>query len=171
MDILAAVTFAHRDPSAIVEAASMPPTTQQPVQRRADLTKIYLAPYINFQGKAREAMEHYHKVLVGKLEMFAADEHGQPRPAGQGDRIMYAQLELDGVVIVASDGHPKYPAKVGEHIGLQIRGSDRAHLSGIFDGLADGGQVKLPLTDQPWGTAGWLTDRFGINWNIDIEKS
>jgi len=149
----------------------MPPTTQQPVQRRADLTKIYLAPYINFQGKAREAMEHYHKVLGGKLEMLAADEHGRPRPAAQGDPIMYAQLVLDGVVIVASDGQPKYPAKVGEHIGLQIRGRDRAHLSAIFDGLADGGQVKLPLTDQPWGTAGWLTDRFGINWNIDIEKS
>ena len=135
------------------------------------MTRTHLAPYINFHGKAREAMEHYHKVLGGKLEMFAADEHGQPRPAAQGDRIMHAQLELDGVVVVASDGHPKYPAKVGEHIGLQIRGSDRAQLSGIFDGLADGGQVKMPLTDQPWGTSGWLTDRFGINWNIDIEKS
>jgi len=32
---------------------------------------------------------------------------------------------------VPSDGHPKYPAKVGEHIGLQIRGSDRGQLSGI----------------------------------------
>jgi len=135
------------------------------------LTKISLAPYINFQGKAREAMEHYHKVLGGNLEMFAADEHGRPRPAAQGDPIMFAQLESDGVVIVASDGQPKYAPKVGEHIGLQIRGSDRAQLSGIFDGLADGGQVKMRLTDQPWGTSGWLTDRFGINWNIDIEKS
>src|SRR5207248_6849750 len=124
MDILAAVAFAHRDPSSIVEAATMPPTTQQPVQRRADLTKIYLAPYINFQGKAREAMEHYHKVLGGKLEMFAADEHGQPRPAGQGDRIMHAQLELDGVVSGAAAGHPKYPVEVGAHIALPVRGRD-----------------------------------------------
>jgi uncharacterized glyoxalase superfamily protein PhnB len=29
----------------------------------------------------------------------------------------------------------------------------------------------MKLTDQPWGTSGWLTDRFGINWNIDIQKA
>ena len=135
------------------------------------MTKTYLVPYINFQGQAREAMEHYRNVLGGKLELFASNEQGRPKPAAPGDRIMYAQLESDGVVIVASDGHPKYPAKVGEHIGLSLRGSDRARLTSAFEGLADGGQVKMPLTDQPWGTSGWLTDKFGINWNLDIEKS
>jgi len=135
------------------------------------LSKIHLAPYINFQGHAREAMEHYEKVLGGKLEMFASDEQGQPRPAAHGDTIMHARLESDGVVIVGSDGSPKYPAKVGENIGLNLGGTDRARLTKAFEGLAEGGRVKMALTDQPWGTAGWLTDRFGINWNIDIEKS
>jgi len=119
------------------------------------LTKTSLVPYLNFQGQAREAMEHYRKVLGGKLELFASDEQGQPKPAGPGDRIMYAQLESDGVVIVASDGNPRYPAKLGEHIGLSLRGSDRARLTSAFEGLADGGQVKMPLTDMPWGTSGW----------------
>jgi PhnB protein len=110
-------------------------------------------------------------VLGGKLEMFASDEQGQPEPAAPGDRIMHAQLQSDGVFIVASDGHPTYSATVGEHIGLSLRGTDRARLTSAFEGLADGGQVKMPLTDQPWGTSGWLTDTFGINWNLDIEKS
>jgi PhnB protein len=65
------------------------------------LTKIHLAPYINFQGHAREAMEHYHKVLGGKLGMFASDEQGRPKPAAPGDRIMYARVESDGIVIIA----------------------------------------------------------------------
>jgi uncharacterized glyoxalase superfamily protein PhnB len=31
--------------------------------------------------------------------------------------------------------------------------------------------ARLSLTDQPWGgAAGWLMDRFGINWNVDVEK-
>jgi PhnB protein len=135
------------------------------------MSTTYLAPYINFQGRARQAMEHYHKVLGGKLQMFAAGDQGQPKPAGPDDQIMYARLEFAGLVIIASDGSPKFPAKVGEHIGVAIGGTDRAWLTGVFNGLAEGGQVKMKLTDQPWGTSGWLTDRFGINWNIDIQKA
>jgi PhnB protein len=133
------------------------------------MTRQYLRPYINFQSRAREAMEFYQRVLGGTLQMFAAGERGQPRPAEPGDRVMYAQLEAGGLVIVASDGHPSYPATAGDHIGLQIGGTDEAWLRVAFDGLADGGQVKMPLTKQPWGTSGWLTDRFGINWNVNIE--
>jgi PhnB protein len=127
----------------------------------------HLNPYINFQGRAREAMEFYQRVLGGTLQMYAPGEQG-PRPAEPGERVMYARLEADGVVIVASDGSPSYPAAVGDHIGLQIGGTDEARLKAVFDGLADGGVVKMPLTKQPWGTSGWLADRFGINWNIDI---
>lgn len=115
------------------------------------MTGQHLVPYINFQGQAREAMEFYQRVLGGTLQLHAGGEQGPPRPAEAGDRIMYARLEADGLVIVASDGHPSYPAKVGDHIGLQIGGADEAQLRAIFDGLADGGHVGMPLTKQPWG--------------------
>src|SRR5256885_4706927 len=89
------------------------------------MSKTHLAPYINFQGSAREAMEHYHRILGGKLELFASDSSGQPKPAGPGDRIMYARLEADGVLMIASDGRPGHPAKAGDHISLSIGGPAR----------------------------------------------
>src|SRR5574340_55901 len=49
--------------------------------------KHLIGPYINFQGRAREAMELYHSVLGGKLELYAAGEQGAPRPAQPGDPI------------------------------------------------------------------------------------
>jgi PhnB protein len=130
------------------------------------------APYINFQGRAREAMEFYHGVFGGKLSLYAADEAGTPREAQPGDQIMYARLDADGVLLVGSDGHPKYPPTVGDNIAIVLSGTDRSALSAAFDKLAEGGQVKGPIRDAPWGgAAGWLKDRFGINWNIDIEKA
>lgn len=136
------------------------------------MSQRYIAPYINFQGRAREAMEFYHKVLGGKLELYAAGEKGEPRPADPGDRLTHARLEADGVLIIASDGHPKYPAKVGENMAIVLGGSNRARLSEMFTELAEGGQVKMPLTRTPWGAeAGWLTDKFGINWNVDIDRA
>ena len=135
------------------------------------MSKQHLAPYINFAGRAREAFEFYHGVFGGKLDLFAAGEQGRPKPAEPGARIMHARLDADGVVIMGSDGHPSYPATVGDHIALTLSGTDAADLSRKFDALADGGKVKMKLTEQPWGTAGWLADRFGINWNVDIEKA
>lgn len=64
------------------------------------------APYINFQGQAREAMEFYHAAFWGKLDLYSADEQGRPRKAEPGDRIMHARLSADGVLLIGSDGHP-----------------------------------------------------------------
>jgi PhnB protein len=130
------------------------------------MSQQYLSPCINFQGRAREAMEFYHKVLGGNLDLQTSNEQGALKPAGPGDRITHAQLEADGVRITASDGHPDYPAKVGDNIGIALGGTDKDRLTKIFNHLAEGGKMKMPPGEQ----AGWLTDRFGINWTVSIDK-
>lgn len=132
--------------------------------------KQQIGPYINFQGRAREAMELYHSILGGTLELFAADEQGAPRPAGPADRIQHARLSGDGFLIIGSDGHPSYPPTNGDNIAVVLVGDDKAALQSAFEQLSQGGQVKMPLTEGPWGgAAAWLADRFGINWNLDFE--
>ena len=119
-----------------------------------------LGPYINFQGRAREAMEFYQKVLGGKLDLQLAN-----------DRVGQARLEADGVLIVGSGGHPKYPPTVGDHMAIALSGTDKGRLTKIFNDLAAGGQMKGPLTAQPGGSeVGWLVDKFGINWMVAIDE-
>src|SRR5581483_631821 len=72
------------------------------------MSQQHISPYINFRGRAREAMEFYQRVLGGDLHLHTLDEQGQPKPAGPGDRITHAVLEADGARIVGSDGHPQY---------------------------------------------------------------
>ncbi|MGH7581419.1 MAG: VOC family protein [Gemmatimonadales bacterium] len=135
------------------------------------MSRIQTSPYVNFQGRAREAMEFYHRVLGGKLDLWAVSDRGEARAAGNGDRIAHARLEADGAVIVGSDGHPDYPAKVGENIGLALGGSDKDRLTRLFNGLAEGGRIQAPLARQPWGgEAGWMVDRFGINWTVTVNQ-
>lgn len=135
------------------------------------MTDRYAAPYINFQGRAREAMEHYHKALGGRLDLVARDEKGQPRPAGPEDSIMHARLESGGILILGSDGSPQFHAKVGENVAIVLGGKDRESIAKAFELLSEGGIVKMGLTKMPWGEAAWFTDKFGINWNVDIEPS
>jgi PhnB protein len=136
------------------------------------MSQQYLGPYINFQGRAREAMEFYHKVLGGNLDLQTLNEHGVSKPAGPGDRIMHARLEADGALIIASDGHPDYPAKVGDNMAIALGGTDKDRLAKIFNDLAEGGKIKMPLAEQPSGAdVGWLTDKFGFNWVVSIDKT
>jgi PhnB protein len=134
------------------------------------MSQQYLGPYINFQGRAREAMDFYQKVLGGNLELQASNQQGAPKPAGPGDRITNARLEAEGAVIIGSDGHPDYPAKVGDNLGIALGGRDKERLTKLFNGLAEGGKVKMPPAEQSGGV-GWLTDKFGINWTVSIEKA
>lgn len=136
------------------------------------MSQMQLCPYVNFQGRAREAMEFYHKLLGGKLDLRTSNEQGVPRPAGPGDRITDSRLEVDGLLLIGSDGHPSYPAHIGDHMALALRGTDKERLTRIFNGLAEGGQIQMPLTRQPSGAeVGWLRDRFGIHWTAEIVKS
>lgn len=135
------------------------------------MDKIQISPYINFQGRAREAMEFYQSVLGGNLELLTVDQQGVSKPAGPEDSIVYSRLETEGALIVAVDGHPNYPAKVGENMAVALTGTDRERLNQIFHALAEGGKIKMPLTRQPWGAeAGWLSDRFDINWTIVVGR-
>jgi PhnB protein len=133
------------------------------------MSRQYLGSYINFQGRAREAMEFYHGVLGGKLDLQAVDEKGAPRPAGAGDRIAHGRLEADGVHIIATDGHPDYPAIVGENVAVALGGTDKDRLTEMFKDLAEGGRIKMALTSS--SGQGYLLDKFGINWVVIVDKA
>ena len=136
------------------------------------MTERYLSPYVNFQGRAREAMEHYQKVLGGKLDLRTVNEQGVATPAGPGDSISYARLDADGAIIIGTDGHPKYPAKAGENVAIAVGGTDKDRLTKIYHGLAEGGTAKQPPSPTPWGAdVGYLLDKFGINWIVSIDKA
>lgn len=127
-----------------------------------------VSPYINFQGRAREAMEFYQKALGGKLELLTENEQGPPKVAGPDDHIMHSMLQADGLIIMGSDGMP-FPATVGDNIAIALSGDDNEHLSKAFDLLSEGGNVKQALKIESWGDGfGYFTDKFGINWMVNI---
>lgn len=136
------------------------------------MTKIHLGPYVNLQGRACEAMEFYQTVLGGNLHLQTLNDRGESKAAGPGDSIMHSRLEAGGSLIIASDGHPDYPAKVGENMAIALGGTDKDRFTKIFDDLAEGGKIKMPLMEQPWGVdVGRVTDRFSINWMVYIDKA
>jgi PhnB protein len=117
--------------------------------------------YVYFEGRARKAMKHYQRALGGNIDL---------QPAVPGERVMSTRLVADGVVIVGTDGECDYPTTVGENMALALSDTDKARLTELFDILAEGGTVKMPLTRQAWGAEiGWCADKLLIKWNGTIQ--
>jgi PhnB protein len=125
------------------------------------MSKQHLGPYINFQGRAREAFAFYHQVFGGEMDV---------QPADPKERVTHGWVQAEGVIIDGSDGHPSYPVTAGDNWAIHYGSTDAELVKRVFDALAEGGLVKGPLAKQEWGgSVGWLTDKFGVNWMVSVD--
>ncbi len=134
-----------------------------------------LNPYLSFRGNAREAMEFYKSVFGWELTVSTFGEFQMPGiSADEADKIMHGQLTTPaGFTLMGSDtpeGMPYDDASGG--ITVSISGDNETELRGYWDGLADGGEITLPLEQAPWGDSfGQLNDRYGTPWMFNIAGS
>ena len=128
-------------------------------------------PYLFFPGSCRAAFEFYHQVFGGRLDLVtAADMPGEAPSDVPADLIMHAALVVDDTVLMGSDD-PTSSDPAGVR-GIRINRSlpDAATAARVFDALAAGGTVEMPLEQTSWSAAfGMCTDRFGTPWMIDVE--
>jgi PhnB protein len=131
-----------------------------------------LNPYLNFDGNAAEAMRFYQSCLEGsKLMMQTFGEAPIGASEEHKNRLMHGQLTYEGMCLMASDTMPGQPLSVGNNVQLSLNLEDQALQEKIFNKLAEGGTITMPLQDTFWNARfGMLTDKFGINWLLNCEK-
>lgn len=129
-----------------------------------------LNPYISFKDNARQAMEFYHSVFGGKLTMQTFKEFHASQDPSEDNKIMHAALEAEnGMAFMAADTPNQMGYTPGANISMSLSGENHAELKGFYEKLAAGGTIGMPLEKAPWGdTFGMLTDKFGINWMVNI---
>lgn len=133
---------------------------------------VTLNPYLNFRDSTREAMEFYHGVFGGKLDVSTFKEFGASHDPSDDDKIMHAQLDADGILFMASDTPKDMDYTPGSNFRMSLSGEDDARLRGYFEKLQDGGTVLMPLEKAQWGdTFGMVLDRFGVNWLVNISQT
>ena len=135
-----------------------------------------VTPYLTFEGRCEEAIEFYKKALgaeVGMMMRFKeASEQPPPGtlPPGSDNKIMHACLRINGAELMASDGCTQGTPKF-EGFSLSLNASDEAHADRMFNALADGGQVRMPLGKTFFAKRfGMVADRFGVGWMVILEN-
>jgi PhnB protein len=130
-------------------------------------------PYLAFDGTCEEAFEFYRAVFGGEFSGINRYSEMPPDagvPPEDADKIMHMALPLgDGFELMGSDRPPgQGQTTFGDSVSIMLSPSSSEEGRRIFEALAAGGQVPMPYERQFWGDDyGQLTDRFGINWQVN----
>lgn len=132
---------------------------------------VQLDPYLFFKGNAREALDFYKSVFGGDVEISEYTEkmvEAMPEDAKiEVGKIMHGLLSGGAIRLMCSDSINASPEP--KKIELALSGEDEAILHGIFNKLADGGKIRMPLEKAPWGDVfGMVTDKFNIEWMVNV---
>jgi len=145
--------------------------TQPP--EREETTMKQVNPYLNFRGQTEEAFAFYHSVFGGDepsivryrdMGMGGTDDR-------EGDLIAHVSIRLGaGTLLMGSDITDAYAGgfSVGSNVQIYLAADDAAEAHRLFEALAAGGKVTMPLERTAWAERfGSCIDRFGVHWMVD----
>ncbi len=129
-------------------------------------------PYMFFGGNCREAFTRYQEVFGGELILLPMKDmpSDEPVPAAQADLIMHAALRFDDSLLMGSDDPTtdSFGPVQGMQVNYAVADVDEAKR--VFEALADGGEVTLPIAETFWSPMfGMCVDRFGTPWMVSAE--
>ena len=137
--------------------------------------------YLNFPGTTEEAFNFYRSVFGGDFNGpihrmgGAPSMPGQP-PLSDADKqlVMHVELPiLGGHLLMGTDATESmgFQLVAGNNVHISLQTDTRAQTDQLFNALAAGGNVQMPLQDMFWGAYyGSLRDRFGVQWMLNCEN-
>jgi PhnB protein len=157
--------FAELDPSGELRAK------EDELRRRIAMQKATINTYVFFNGRCEEALEYYREHLGAEVDcMIRYSDSPEPAPEGMlpdgfENKVMHSQFKVANAEIFASDGCE--PDKKAEGFSLALTLPSKEEAGRIFNALADGGTVNMPLSESFWSPLyGQVTDKFGIGWMV-----
>lgn len=139
-----------------------------------------ITTFLTFRDGAEEAMNLYLSLFddarVVKVIRARAQEPGWPEGC-----LQHALFSLGGQQVMCINMPPP-GARGHDHanwdemefnpaMAMYVQCESREEIDRLFDGLADGGTVYMPLGTYGFSARfGWLTDRFGVSWRLNLSE-
>ena len=130
-----------------------------------------LVPYLFFAGNAEEALKFYEEIFDGEITQLSRySESPMPCDEDYKEKIMHSRLVFDGNLVMLSDIMKGKSFSTDGNIEMSLDMMDESRLDKVFNKMAEGGTITMPLAKQFWGAKfGMLKDKFGISWMFNCE--
>lgn len=112
-----------------------------------------ITPFLWFDGKAEEAMNFYTSIFAdSKIESVTRYGEGGPGPKGG---VMSGTFRLNGQTFMALNGGPQFAFSPA--VSFFVNCETQQEIDELWEKLSEDGEK---------GRCGWLTDKFGLSWQI-----
>ncbi len=112
-----------------------------------------ITPCLWFDFNAEEAVAHYLSIFKNS-RIVSKTRYGKTGPGPKG-AVMTVLFEIDGQEFLALNGGPQF--KFTPALSLIVNCDDQSEVDALWEKLSAGGEP---------GQCGWLTDKFGVSWQI-----
>ena len=112
-----------------------------------------ITTFLTFNDQAQEAIDFYTSIFKDS-KILNATRYGDAGPGPKGT-LMTATFRLAGQEFMALNGGPSF--RFAQGISLFVNCETQAEIDELWERLSEGGQK---------GPCGWLTDKFGVSWQI-----
>jgi PhnB protein len=134
---------------------------------------MQIQPYLSFEGRADEAIEFYKKAIGAKVDMLMrfkeAPDQSMVTPESK-DKVMHAALRAGDTQLLMSDGRCTGSANFNG-IALALSAATEGDAERIFNALAEGGKVNMPLAKTFFSPKfGMVADKFGVGWMVMVAQ-
>ncbi len=112
-----------------------------------------ITTFLTYDGQAEEAMNLYTAVIPNS-RITSTRYYGEAGP-GEAGSLMTGTFELDGQEFMALNGGSSFTFSQG--FSLFVSCETQEEVDELWEKLSEGGEP---------GQCGWLTDKFGVSWQI-----
>ncbi len=128
-----------------------------------------------FDGQTEAAFNFYKSVFGGEFAHVQRmkDMAGAPSmSAEEGEKILHLAFPIGSAVLMGMDAPTgRMVLNQGNNFMVTLDTSSEEETTNLFNGLAEGGTVTMPLAHQFWGAFfGMVNDKFGIQWMLSYVK-
>lgn len=112
-----------------------------------------ITPFLWFDNQAEETARFYASVFKNS-KILSISRYTEAGPGPEGS-VMTVEFELDGEKFVALNGGPQYTFSPA--VSFVVNCETQQEVDRYWSRLAEGGKEIQ---------CGWLTDRYGLSWQI-----
>lgn len=129
-----------------------------------------VSSFLMFQdGNAEEAMNFYTS-LIEDSEITSIARYGANESGDEGT-VMQATFTLKGQEFMCIDSNVKHQFSFTPSFSIFVTCDTEEELDNLYQKLGESGQLLMPLDNYGFSQKfGWLNDRFGVSWQLNLPK-